>query len=51
FELSLTVVGSVFSNAGQVAYCASQLYLDHISDVIPNMILMSFPPIMDSGIF
>ncbi|KAI9458237.1 putative nonribosomal peptide synthetase, partial [Boletus coccyginus] len=51
FMLLFSTIGSVFGNAGQAAYCASQLYLDRIADVIPNTISVSFPPITDSGIF
>ncbi|KAL4075275.1 hypothetical protein V8B97DRAFT_2022271 [Scleroderma yunnanense] len=51
FMLLFSTIGSVFGNAGQAAYCASQLYLDRIADAIPNTISMSFPPITDSGIF
>ncbi|KAH9923014.1 putative nonribosomal peptide synthetase [Amylocystis lapponica] len=51
FLLLFSTIGSVFGNAGQAAYCASQLYLDRIADVLPNTISMSFPPITDSGIF
>ncbi|KIJ63457.1 polyketide synthetase [Hydnomerulius pinastri MD-312] len=51
FMLLFSTIGSVFGNAGQAAYCASQLYLDRIADTIPNTISMSFPPITDSGIF
>ncbi|KAF9228933.1 putative nonribosomal peptide synthetase [Gyrodon lividus] len=51
FMLLFSTIGSVFGNAGQAAYCASQLYLDRIADIIPNTISMSFPPITDSGIF
>ncbi|KAI6009612.1 putative nonribosomal peptide synthetase [Pisolithus orientalis] len=51
FMLLFSTIGSVFGNAGQAAYCASQLYLDRISDDLPNTISMSFPPITDSGIF
>ncbi|KAH7890103.1 putative nonribosomal peptide synthetase [Phlebopus sp. FC_14] len=51
FVLLFSTIGSVFGNAGQAAYCASQLYLDRIAEVIPNTISMSFPPITDSGIF
>ncbi|KAH7927995.1 putative nonribosomal peptide synthetase [Leucogyrophana mollusca] len=51
FILLFSTIGSVFGNAGQAAYCASQLYLDRIADDIPNAISMSFPPITDSGIF
>ncbi|EGO03427.1 hypothetical protein SERLA73DRAFT_83383, partial [Serpula lacrymans var. lacrymans S7.3] len=51
FLLLFSTIGSVFGNAGQAAYCASQLYLDRIADLIPNTISMSFPPITDSGIF
>ncbi|KAJ3195836.1 hypothetical protein HK101_010930 [Irineochytrium annulatum] len=51
FLLLFSTVGSVFGNAGQAAYCASQLYLDRIADVLPNTISMSFPPITDSGVF
>ncbi|KAH7918142.1 ketoacyl-synt-domain-containing protein, partial [Leucogyrophana mollusca] len=51
FMLLFSTIGSVFGNAGQAAYCASQLYLDRIADLIPNTISMSFPPITDSGIF
>ncbi|KAI9455958.1 hypothetical protein HD554DRAFT_2317618 [Boletus coccyginus] len=51
FILLFSTIGSVFGNAGQAAYCASQLYLDRIADVIPNTTSMSFPPITDSGIF
>ncbi|KAJ3194330.1 hypothetical protein HK101_002999 [Irineochytrium annulatum] len=51
FLLLFSTVGSVFGNAGQAAYCASQLYLDRIADTLPNTISMSFPPITDSGVF
>ncbi|KIK92693.1 hypothetical protein PAXRUDRAFT_146735 [Paxillus rubicundulus Ve08.2h10] len=51
FILLFSTIGSVFGNAGQAAYCASQLYLDRIADILPNTISMSFPPITDSGIF
>ncbi|KAI6142295.1 putative nonribosomal peptide synthetase [Pisolithus thermaeus] len=58
FMLLFSTIGSVFGNAGQAAYCASQLryltrpsYLDRISDTLPNTVSMSFPPITDSGIF
>ncbi|KAJ3146079.1 hypothetical protein HDU86_000536 [Geranomyces michiganensis] len=51
FMLLFSTIGSVFGNAGQSAYCAAQLYLDRIADEMPNTISMSFPPIIDSGIF
>ncbi|KAG6333238.1 hypothetical protein ID866_5853, partial [Astraeus odoratus] len=51
FMLLFSTIGSVFGNAGQAAYCASQLYLDRVADVLPNTVSMSFPPITDSGIF
>ncbi|KIJ60828.1 polyketide synthetase [Hydnomerulius pinastri MD-312] len=51
FLLLFSTIGSVFGNAGQAAYCASQLYLDRIADVLPNTISISLPPITDSGIF
>ncbi|EIW85840.1 hypothetical protein CONPUDRAFT_80229 [Coniophora puteana RWD-64-598 SS2] len=51
FILLFSTIGSVFGNAGQAAYCAAQLYLDRVADVLPNTISMSFPPITDSGIF
>ncbi|KAJ3411290.1 hypothetical protein HDV05_002436 [Chytridiales sp. JEL 0842] len=51
FMLLFSTIGSVFGNAGQAAYCSSQLYLDKIAEVLPNTISMSFPPITDSGVF
>ncbi|KAJ3033802.1 hypothetical protein HDV00_005815 [Rhizophlyctis rosea] len=51
FMLLFSTIGSVFGNAGQAAYCASQLYLDRIAEELPNVMSMSFPPITDSGIF
>ncbi|KIK85335.1 hypothetical protein PAXRUDRAFT_831969 [Paxillus rubicundulus Ve08.2h10] len=51
FLLLFSTIGSVFGNAGQAAYCASQLYLDQMADILPNTVSISLPPITDSGIF
>ncbi|KAF9219105.1 putative nonribosomal peptide synthetase [Gyrodon lividus] len=51
FLLLFSTIGSVFGNAGQAAYCAPQLYLDRMADVLPNTVSISLPPITDSGIF
>ncbi|KAF8800322.1 hypothetical protein BYT27DRAFT_6834852 [Phlegmacium glaucopus] len=51
FLLLFSTIGSVFGNAGQSAYCASQLYLDRIAESLPNTVSISLPPISDSGMF
>ncbi|KAF9461490.1 hypothetical protein BDZ94DRAFT_1263481 [Collybia nuda] len=51
FLLLFSTIGSVFGNAGQSAYCASQLYLDRIAEDLPNTTSISLPPISDSGMF
>ncbi|KAF9238195.1 putative nonribosomal peptide synthetase [Melanogaster broomeanus] len=51
FLLLFSTIGSVFGNVGQAAYCAPQLYLDRMADVLPNTFSISLPPITDSGMF
>ncbi|KAF8800384.1 hypothetical protein BYT27DRAFT_7148677 [Phlegmacium glaucopus] len=51
FLVLFSTIGSVFGNAGQSAYCASQLYLDRIAESLPNTVSISLPPISDSGMF
>ena len=51
FTLLFSTIGTVFGNAGQAPYIATQLYFDKVAETLPNTISMSFPPITDSGIF